>query len=465
MSVSTQHPAYIAAQKRWKLIRAIVNNDAQCYLRSPDANDVVRTKQYKDDALLRNFTNLTRIGLAGLIFKKEPEYNLPAELEYLEDNFTGSGINMTQAAQSAASEMLQTGRVGFLVDFYNDGKQAYVKPYDAESIINWKEKVVNGVSIPWLVVLEEKVLDERNDLFSQDMIVQYRVLVLDEIGQYHQQVYGESGDIESDLLVLDANGRAFDFLPFIFAGSENNDSRVDGQPLFDLARIDLQIYRNSADEEESGWMCGQPHIHLDIGETDEETFNANNPNGVAFGTRKMTITQKGNMTLVQSNPNTMIGTMIEKKLEQAAAIGARLIAPAGGRETAEAARIRYGAQNSALFTLTSNLSWAFERCIEVVCRFMGVNPNDVEFELNHQFYDETADPNLIAQQIMLLDRGVIAVDDIRAYGRKTGFIDPERSNEDLELEAEKVDPLEGANVKQTNIAASAQTPVASDEAG
>lgn len=60
--------------------------------------------------------------------------------------------------------------------------------------------------------------------------------------------------------------------------------------------------------------------------------NNANPNGVNYGSRAgLTVASGGNATLLQANANQMIGEMMKDKLVQAAAIGARLIAPPGGR--------------------------------------------------------------------------------------------------------------------------------------
>jgi hypothetical protein len=127
---------------------------------------------------------------------------------------------------------------------------------------------------------------------------------------------------------------------------------------------------------------------------------------------------------------------MKRKEEQAAAIGARVIAPAGGRETAEGARIRFGAQNSALYTLTSNISWGVQRALEFVCYFMDENPAGIEYELNNQFYEETADPNLIIAQMQLFDKKLIPGEEIVKYGQRTGFVTDGESPESLMKKAQ-----------------------------
>lgn len=440
-----------------------------CYIRKPEPEagyscyETDRNTQYREDAILTNFTNLTCEGLTGLVFRKPLKLNMPGAISYLEDDFTGTGINIYQASQHTVSEVLQLGRYGYLVDFYNDGGKAYAKPYVAEAIINWKTRQINGKVMLSLLVLEEKIVLDERDEFSQDCKTQYRVLRLNANNEYTFQLYDEGGNaINNEQLVVGYNSQPFDFIPFFFAGSINNDWAVDKQPLYDLAILNLGHYRNSADYEESIFINGQPYLVVNVGEASQEDFTAANPTGIAYGSRKaLILASGGDAKLLQANANQLVAQAMREKLEQAAKVGARLIESAGGRETAEAAKIRYGSQHASLYTTTSNIDEMFLNVIKTVCIFMGAPATEVEYQLNDDFYEQTADANLIAQQIMLLDRGVIAKDDIREYGRKTGFIEDNRTNAELEADSEAdLDPLETSidakrRVNQTSNIASA----------
>lgn len=444
-TVSTQHPEYSASVKRWKLIRSIIDNDAQCYIRTPDEDDIPRSKQYKEDAVLTNFTKLTRDGLTGLVFRKPPVINLPASMQYLLEDATGSGINIYQFSQHSVSETISLGRYGFLNDYNNDAGKSFIKPYAPESIINWKTRLVNGVVQPWLITLLEEIVEEDpDDPFCQTVVKQYRVLRLDDNDIYYQELYNVDEELTDTIVVLNKNGDYLNYIPFVFTGSANNDWVIDLQSLYDMAIINLAHYRCSADLLESSWICGQPTYHLDVGETSEEEFKANNKSMVV-GSRKMVITKGGRLDIIQASPNQLVAAIMKDLIEQAAAIGAKLIEGAQGtRETAEGARIRYGSQNSALYILSKNVQWAIEQCLRIQCEFMDANPDSIKFVLNDEFFEPTADPNLIAQQIMLLDRGVIGQEDVRDYGRRTGWIDPLKSDEEIDKDVEQNNPLMGA---------------------
>jgi hypothetical protein len=444
MSVSTQHPEYSAAAKRWKLIRDIIDNCAKHRIRTPDVNDPIRSEQYKEDAILTNFTKLTQNGLTGLVFRNPPVIELPAELDYLYDDVTGSGVNIWQFSQHTVGETLCFGRYGLLSDYNAESGKAFIKPYAPEAVINWKTRLVNGVIQPWLITLVEYIVrEDPDDEFCQDVVIQYRVLKLDNTNTYYQEIQNEDEEIIEIIQIFDKDGGTFDYIPFSFVGSSNNDWVVDYQPLYDLAVINQGHYRCSADLLESSWICGQPTYHLDVGETSEEEFKENNA-GVNLGSRKMVITKGGRLDIIQANANQLVSQIMKDLMEQAVGLGAKIIEGAQGtRETAEGAKIRHASAHSALYTLTNNVAWAVEKAIKTCCRFMGSKEETVVYTLNSEFFDETADPNLIAQQIMLLDRGVIAKEEILSYGRKTGWIDENRSNDDIEAEAEIADPLQG----------------------
>lgn len=448
MPVNTTHNEYDNAAPKWDLVRSIVDNAAKRFIRTIDKNDLNRSAQYKNDAILTNFTRLTKIGLTGLVFRKPSKIDLAPGLEYFLEDATGYDFGLEQFAQQIIGEVLVTGRYGVLVDYpqvEDETSEARFKPYTAENILNWKHEEFGSETELTLLVLKESVCLNGEDMFDHQYVDQYRVLYLSKEMIYQQAIYNHKLELESVVTPVDYNGNPFDCIPFTFIGAENNDAYVDSIPLYDLAVVNLGHYRNSADLEESIFITGQPFLVVNIGETDETSFKQANPNGLQFGSRSgLIVAAGGSATLLQANANQMVSVEMKRKEEQAAAIGARLIAPAGGRETAEAARIRYGAQNSALYVITRNVSLALEELLEVASQFMLETPAISVFELNSEFYEDTADPNLIAQQIMLLDRGAMTVEELRGNLKDVGVLKQD-AVDTLDI-INEMNPLEGADV-------------------
>jgi hypothetical protein len=67
---------------------------------------------------------------------------------------------------------------------------------------------------------------------------------------------------------------------------------------------------------------------------------------------------------------------------------------------------------------------------------MGGNPDQVEFKMNTDFFDSTMTPQEVMSMIQLADRGSIAETDIRSKLRSVGWIDADRTDDDIDAESE-----------------------------
>ena len=459
MPINSEHPNYKANLERWSLVRSVIDNNAQRFIRTVDASDAPRSASYKEGAILTNFTSLTKEGLTGLVFRRDPAIELPTELEYLKDDATGDGRGLMQLAKQSLGEVLTTGRAGFLTDYpRNTGStsvrdteelKARIIMYRAENIINWNIERINNKNVIKFIVLFEPTLELQEDGFEWELKDKYRLLALDDEGNYYQALYDEELDVEDFVYPLDVNGNNFKEVPFCFVGAADNNEDIDKAPLYDLSVLNIGHYRNSADYEESVFVVGQPTIFVS-GSWGIEEFKEALPQGIKFGSRAgYFLGEGGNATLVQANPNQLADEAMKSKLKQAAYIGARLISEPGGRETAEAARLRFSSQNSALHTIVLNVDDAIVKSLSYVLSFMGGDPIEISFKLNRQFYDESADPNLIAQSIMLFDRGLLSRDEIRDDLKQKNVLDVDKTIEELEDELLNTDPFVNNNADDT----------------
>lgn len=455
MPVDTQHPLYAAHERQAERVRdAVAGSDAikgrgETYLPCPSgplsslSGEVkveaeARYAAYKLRALWLGVTARTHAGMLGAIFRKAPTVNLPSSIQYMAEDADGSGMSLAQFAKLSCSELMQAGSDGVLVDYpeaedgltreQTRGLKATFRHYDSASIINWRRE---GETLTLVVLREhyEKEVDE----FRRDVEVQHRVLSL-EGGIYVQRVFRDNTEVaRSEPRNIDGN--RWTKIPFQFIGAINNDETPDKPMLLDLADVNIAHYRNSADLEESSFIAGQPMFHIDIGEMDEQFWKDRNPNGITVGSRRGVETKKGSMGIVQAEPNNLPNTLMERKEAQMLAIGARLIESKSQNETAEAVKERSGAETASLSSVASNVSDAFRNCLEWVVEFMGGN-GAIEFALNQEFYERDADPQMVVARIQELDRGLIAKTDYRNWRRKTGGIDPDRTDEQIDADVE-----------------------------
>tara|TARA_R110000772_G_scaffold42318_1_gene98305 strand:- start:10591 stop:12042 length:1452 start_codon:yes stop_codon:yes gene_type:complete len=482
MPVSTPNDQYSSAIYKWQLVRdcckgsdAVKNaqNRTQhaetridtatgtLYLPPPNPTDEsaenrARYRSYKTRANFVNFTGHTKDAFAGMVCRKDPIIQVPVSLEPMIYNADGMGNSLYTVIKRSLDEVLQVAREGLLIDYpyVNEKKNARqtngitptIKPYCAESIINWKTKTIDGQEVLYLVVLRESIAIAEDD-FTDTAEEQYRVLILNDDGDYAQRMYNKDGQLlvindDGDLEIVpkQVSGKPFKFIPFIFLGALNNDPDIDKPPLYDVAEVNIAHYRNSADYEESCFMVGQPTPVLS-GLTQNWVDDVLG-GAVMLGSRAfITLPVGGSAMLLQANANQMPLEGMRLKEKQLIQIGAKIITEAGGVETAEAARIRFSGQNSKLATIVDNIEQAYKMMLEWSLLFIGGTESDIEIKLNKEFYEKGADPQMITAQLMMLDRQIISTSDIRDYLRRSGNIDSDRSDEDIDDDLGEVNPL------------------------
>ena len=473
MPVSDQHPEYTSSSPAWQLDRDCVKGSeaikarGTTYLPKPNPDDTSkengqRYNDYRARANYVNFTGSTKDGMLGMVFRKPMDVDLSPELEYMLADFTGGGLTLDQMARGLIGDLLETGRFGVLVDYPGAAPgltkdqekalnlRANALGYRAEDVINWRTEMIGGVKMLTMVVLREPKQEISDDGFSFEEKIWHRVLSLagvDDKRIYIQNVYNENDELVEqedgdgnpmpgrDIIPLKADGSTWNNIPFIFVGAQNNDETVDKAPLYDIAEVNIAHYRNSADWEESSYMVGQPTGWA--AGLNQSWIDTVLKDGILLGSRAfLLLPEGGSAGLIQANPNQMPETGMNAKESQMIKLGARIIEDSQGQETAEAAKIRFAGQNSKLGTIVGNVEAALRVVIGWAAEFMGA-PEDVELEINKQFYDKKVDPQLITAGIMLLDRGVIAKADLQDELRRGGMIAEDRTNEDIDSEAEE----------------------------
>ncbi len=423
------------------------------YLPVPNSSDTSAENQqrYRDYLKRANYTNYTghtKEALLGMVFKKSPTIKMAKTLEPMEFDADGMGNSLQSMLKRSVDEVLQVARQGLLLEYpvintgqpitadLSEGLTPFIKQYPAETVINWKVSAVNGRQRLVMVVLKETT-EKSIDDFTSEMQEQYRVLALNEDGYYVQRVYNKDGQLlvqdeegNTDIMPRQANNQPFTFIPFVFLGATNNDPDVDMSPLYDLSVVNIAHYRNSADFEESCFLVGQPTVAIS-GLTQhwiDEVFKGS----VMLGSRAaIPLPIGGAAALLQASPNQMPMEAMRHKEQQMIQIGAKIITDGGMAETAEAARIKFAGQNSKLGTIVGNVEEAYNLLLNWALLFTGGSGSCL-VELNKEFYDKKADPQMLMAQIQLLDRGVIAISDIRERLRNYGEIAKERTDEEID---------------------------------
>lgn len=435
------------------------------YLPQPNADDKsnankLRYQQYLFRALYMNATGRTLDAMVGMVFVKPPKIELPTDLEYLLTDADGNGLNLVQHAHGTVEEVSGKGRYGILVDFpsvdgtitavdRNNGARPYMVGYTAQNIINWRVRKVGAVNKLCMVVLREQQ-ETLNGYYQSDIADSYRVLWLDDDGYYNQATFnvveldGDKSETQNqkEFQPTDANGQRLTEIPFRFIGSKDNDYTIDQPPLYDISCINLSHYQNSADNEESSYLVGQPTLNVFTSKTSDELAQCNNGCGVQFGSRTANIFEPDDkVELIQAQPNNLPKENMKDKESMMAQLGARLIF-SGGNQTAEAARINYGAETAQLSTIVDNVNAAYEDCIRWCSLFSNGNENpEFMFHLNDDFFHERITPQEFTAWVGAVQSGQLPAEDFYNKLRRAGEIEDSRTDQDILDDIDTQEPI------------------------
>lgn len=420
------------------------------YLPMPNPDDeseenVARYDAYRTRAVFYNVSQRTLSGMVGEVFARDPVEDLPTRLDVVSEDADGTGLTLTQLAKRAVRYTLSMGRAGVLADYpmteegvtRADIESGQVQPsltiYDSLHVINWRTKKNGNKTLLTMVVLWEKY-DGEDDGFSVTQKDQYRVLRLVD-GVYTVEIYRDGASFMGPVSPTDASGEAFDYIPFTFIGSENNDAEIDHPPLYDLASLNVAHYRNSADYEEGVYMVGQP-TPVFSGLTQawvEDVMKG----VVALGSRGgVMLPENGSAMLLQMEANTAAFEAMEHKERQMVALGAKLVEQKQVQRTATEADIDSAAETSVLSDVAKNVGAAIKFGLENCARFVGDPDAEIVYTLNTEFKISRMTPQERAQLISEWQQGAVTFSEMREGLRKSGTatLDDDEARETIDAE-------------------------------
>jgi hypothetical protein len=426
------------------------------YLPMPNPTDtspenVARYAAYQIRGTFMNFTQRTLSGMIGAVFGKDAVSKLPKELELLYENVDGGAVTLDQQAKQVLSDVIGVGRVGLLPDYpalekvasRRDVITGKVRPviqyYFAEQIINWRYEVVDAIRQLTLVVLAETFIEE-DDGFKKTEGEQWRVLRLED-GKYTVTLYRKMASgiqqFGGKMTPKQADGKFFDYIPFEFVGSSNNDAGIDPSPLLDLANLNIAHYRNSCDFEEMVHILGQPTPV--ISGLDQSWVDDNLNGKVVLGsTIALLLPAKATAELLQIDESQLALTAMEHKERQAVALGARLVQSASVQRTAKEAGMEEASEQSLLLSAAKNVNSAYARALKSAARFAGAAvTDDIGYFLNTDFDILRLDSPGRAQLLSEWQRGAITFSEYRSILTRAGVatLSDEAATEALDEEA------------------------------
>lgn len=435
MPVSSCHPSHLSAVYRWQQIRDCIEGSQAVkaagslylpilgsQLDSPGSYDA-----YKKRALFVNAVNRTHDAILGFLFRKPPLVELGPEgstatrIETSElENIDLQGNSLTEYARLVGDDVASVGRCGTLIDWVEvDG---FGRPrftfYAAESITNWRAKMMSGRMLVTMLVLKETVqIEGGTDEFDEPYETQYRVLRLTDIGvtvslykgtreirgtnsvtRYGGDVTPQPEFLVEELGVMMRRGRPLMEIPFVFHNADHVGPEVGISPLYDLSEINISHYQTSADLENGRHIAGVPTPY-------------------AFGLTsggesiKPDLLYLGGPAWISDNSDAKVGFLeftgaglgslekaLAEKIQAMAAIGARMIEPkSGDAEAFETVALRATSETSALAHMASHLSRSMTEALRWFVWWTGTEDSwmeieEVSFEINRDFVASKMSP-------------------------------------------------------------------------
>jgi hypothetical protein len=410
MKPDTTHAQYEEFKDVWAMCRdcstgqRAVHNGGTTYLPKLSGQTDEAYNAYKKRALFFNATGRTVEGMRGLIFRKKGKLETPKAMdEWLED-ITMTGISFEGLTKKSTEDVIKVGRYGLLVDMpmkpvlqegaaltKADAQKLNMRPfavsYTAESILNWENRYVGSKTVLMNVFLDEPLDQTNSGLYDKKV----RQLTM-QSGFYQQIIWlrlknatnrtAQSDWIAEAPITPEMNARPLDFIPFWFFAPEETIGEVQAPPIEDLCYVNLSHYQNSADLENGLHISGLPTPYLTGVEAEEAGklhLGSNNAWGLSNTDSKVGYLQVG------ADGFTSLEKGMDRKENQMAALGARMIAPEKkGVEAAETANIRRGGENSVLADIAGTIEKTFQQVLEFMAEWGGLS-GTVTYELNKNF--------------------------------------------------------------------------------
>lgn len=495
--VNTQHPQYLAASLKWTRARDVTGGEdrvktaGEVYLPKLSDQTPEEYAAYRDRALFFNATSRTVEAFTGMIFRKDPTEEFPAELEDFRADANLHGQSFFDYEKAIVREVLTVGRAGTLVDWSDDEQRPYVVRYEAEQILNWRTGRVGGKTVLTLVVLKESVdIDEARRLeskataatgkapeaarpvkgfntkketgpvedsandsfFKQNTKEQIRVLRLDQTTAtpvYTVDIWRKdaAGKFARVLTVTPQRKGSIALIPFVFHGPNNLLPDVDRPPIDDIAVINLSHYRSSADLEHGRHFTGLPTAFA-AGFDANKTYKI----GSAAAWVSTDVQAKASYLEFTGQGLDCLVKALEQKEQQMAVLGARMLQQEKKvAETENTALLRTTGEQASLSQIAITASESFAMIYRLALWWKSAADSTLEdaggkvkVELNTDFNPTQMQPALVSALVSAAQQGYLSKDSVVTQLKRGELIGGNRSVEDeLKLIEETMPDLNG----------------------
>jgi hypothetical protein len=411
------------------------------YTENPNYHNNAAYAAYKSRANYPELVGYTVRGLTGIATRNPPQYELPSNVKYLEDEATKENLTLINFYDETIEEVLAMGRNIIVVDICEEDDKPKFVSYPAEAMINWKTHS-NSNHDPYMIVFKSsKFVDD--DVFSHECEDVYRILSLepDETGY---DVYTVTEVTEDGTIIKRVQpsyrGKKLGYIPIAVAGSNNNLMDIDVQPMMAITNIAQQIYMLSADLRNSEYMSCNPA--LVISGIDKEEAPTTLGSTVALILENPEA--KAYFTETDTSALNHVLSHIQNLMNEAAIHGTSLLGPTSNVvEAATALKIRQSAASATLSSIVVSVGNAISIALKYAADWVDGNPDDVIFRPNKNFVELSLSSSEITALVNAWQRGAISGESMLNNFKKSGLLveDDEIESEKKRLEEQGLPPM------------------------
>lgn len=292
MSVALNHGQYEYYKSTWTGLRDSYSGSGAIkpagtkYLPRPEGfTSEEQYAAYVGRASTSGAPQWVTLGITGAIFRREPQLEVPTQLDPQMRNVTRTGLPLRTFAEEVVRETLLMGRFGVLLDFPAPtvlpsgqviapppGARPYWIPYATEEIVHWHTVEREGAEHIDMIVLQESIPMRQGPWGTDDYFViknqlQRRVLRINEAGVYEvsvwvevpQQLGGRTATfVPTQTWMPERLGEPLTFIPFVSMTPLSLKLDIVQSLLESLVEISYRFYRHSADYEHALHLTSLP---------------------------------------------------------------------------------------------------------------------------------------------------------------------------------------------------------------
>lgn len=490
-------PSYKENHSIWQTIRdcyageARIKSKGQMYLLKMSAHDSEAYRSYLSRAYFYNAVRRTHVGLMGSLFRKPPEFTIPANVKIPLTNISIDGEDVVSFFKKVGHELLLVGRYGVLVDFQGDDpKKAYLAGYQAENIYAWRTIMHKDRR-----VVDRIILIEHESSFTDYGITHreiYRILRLDpDPASPSEMIYTQDVirvDAEGKTAALEkinfnSRGRTLRYIPFVMFNPMDLLPDVKPPVLGDIATLNITHYGSTAQLEHGRFYAGMP-TYVTTGDVSEVIPGLGNPNPRTVGPSNVWELEKDAKAYLlefTGHGLTFLENAVDSKQLQMQSLGGRLISSArrAAAMSSEAWQLLETGDEATLLDIAQTMDQGAANLLSYMAHIRGDVTRPEDANCKAEFNKEFVRTDLTARELRALqslyERGIIPLDVMYYALREVSVIPIEYTLEDFKAlltkenqlftppppQAPPLDPNKTAAIRaQAKIAANAPAPVA-----